>query len=351
MEQPRLWIRHETRSTERRAPVVPADAARLVRRGMAVTVEDSPHRAFPIAEYAAAGCSITHPGSWHKAPHDTFVLGLKELPDRPAALVHRHIYFGHAYKGQAGAGELLRRFASGGGELLDLEYLADGTGRRLAAFGYWAGYVGAALAALQYHGRLAAPLQPSTLGQLDAELRTAARAGPAPAVLVIGALGRCGRGARAALATAGIDPTCWDIEETRVLDRPAVLAHDVLVNAVLTTSPTPPFLTPADVEDPARRLSVVADVTCDNTSECTVLPIYRHNTSWREPAQRLHSAPPLDLIAIDNLPSLLPVEASVAFSTELTPCLLTLGDADPAWQRCTAAFHTALDHLSNPIDS
>jgi saccharopine dehydrogenase (NAD+, L-lysine-forming) len=351
MEQPRLWIRHETRSTERRAPVVPADAARLVRHGLSVTVEESPQRAFPLAEYAAAGCSVTHPGSWLDAPHDTVVLGLKELPDRPAALVHRHIYFGHAYKGQAGAGELLRRYACGGGELLDLEYLTDGAGRRLAAFGYWAGYAGAALAVLHYHGRLTAPLAPSTKHELDVTLRTANRSGAAPASLVIGALGRCGRGARAALATAGIDPTCWDLDETRVLDRPAVLAHDVLVNAVLTTNPTPPFLTPADVEDPARRLSVVADVTCDNTSECNVLPIYRHNTSWQEPAQRLHAAPPLDLVAIDNLPSLLPVEASVAFSAELTPCLLALGTSDPTWQRCAAAFHAALDRLSNPINT
>ena len=36
----------------------------------------------------------------------------------------------------------------GGGALLDLEYLTDDHGRRLAAFGYWAGYVGAALAVL-----------------------------------------------------------------------------------------------------------------------------------------------------------------------------------------------------------
>ncbi len=40
----------------------------------------------------------------------------------------------------------LRSFARGGGTLLDLEFLQDEKGRRLAAFGYHAGFAGAALA-------------------------------------------------------------------------------------------------------------------------------------------------------------------------------------------------------------
>ena len=39
----------------------------------------------------------------------------------------------------------LRRFRDGGGTLYDLEYLTDENGRRMAAFGYWAGYAGAAV--------------------------------------------------------------------------------------------------------------------------------------------------------------------------------------------------------------
>lgn len=118
------------------------------------------------------------------------------------------------------------------------------------------------------------------------------------------------------------------------------------MNAVLTTGPTQPFLTPADVDDPTRRLAIVSDVTCDITSDWNVLPIYQHTTTWDRPAERLHDDPPLDIIAIDNLPSLLPAEASVAFSAELTPQLMTLGTADPAWQRSAAQFHAALDRLS-----
>jgi len=40
----------------------------------------------------------------------------------------------------------LRSFSRGGGTLLDLEFLQDDNGRRVAAFGYHAGFAGAALA-------------------------------------------------------------------------------------------------------------------------------------------------------------------------------------------------------------
>jgi saccharopine dehydrogenase (NAD+, L-lysine-forming) len=345
----RLWMRHETRPTERRAPIAPSDARLLLQRGIAVTVEESPQRVFPIEQYIEAGCAVAPSGGWVDAPRETFVVGLKELANEPAELVHRHVYFGHAYKGQAGAGALLRRFEAGGGVLLDIEYLVDPDGRRLAAFGHWAGYVGAALAVLRFRGRLAEPLRPSSKESLDAALRASSQGNgrheSGPATVVIGALGRSGRGARAALATAGIEPTCWDLEETRNLDRRALLGHDVLVNAVLTTGPTTPFLTPADVDESTRRLSVVSDVTCDIASDWNVLPIYQHTTSWERPAERLHDDPPLEIIAIDNLPSLLPKEASVAFSAELTPQLITLGTPDPAWRRSAAEFRAALQRL------
>ncbi|HYZ36790.1 MAG TPA: saccharopine dehydrogenase [Pseudonocardiaceae bacterium] len=338
---PRLWIRHEMRPTERRTPLVPADARSLVDSGVQVTVEDSPQRVFPISDYAAAGCRIAEPGSWVDAPGDEFIIGLKELPDAPAALRHRHVFFGHAYKGQCGARQLLHRFTAGGGTLFDLEYLVDCRGHRLAAFGYWAGYAGAALAVLHHRGHLNSPLRPLAKESLDAAL-AAALPEPPPRALVTGAFGRCGRGAQAALAVAGIRPTCWGLEHTWELDRAALLAHDILVNAVLITTPVPPFLIPADLGNPDRRLTVVSDVTCDVTSACNMLPINDRTTSWAAPVRRLRDgAGPLDIIAIDNLPSLLPREASIAFSAALLPHLRSLGTSAP-WQRCQQTFQAEL---------
>ncbi|WP_030314931.1 saccharopine dehydrogenase [Streptomyces sp. NRRL B-3229] len=344
MTELHLWLRHEVRSTERRTPLVPSDARRLVEAGATLTVEASPQRIFPIEQYEAAGCAVAPAGSWvAEAPREAVVVGLKELPDEPGALTHRHVYFGHAYKQQPGAPELLRRFAAGGGALLDLEYLVDDQGRRLAAFGYWAGYLGAALAVLQHRGRLTAPLTPTSQQELEEVLRPVAGDEEFTA-LVVGALGRSGRGARVALRAAGLDPTCWDLDETRNLDRPALLAHDLLVNCVLATSPVPPFVREEDLDDPARRLRTLSDVTCDVGSPLNVLPVYDRVTEWTEPVRRLHKEPPLDLIAIDNLPSLLPEESSTGFSGSLLPLLLEFGTGGP-WGRCLERFRQACREL------
>ncbi|MGW0600297.1 saccharopine dehydrogenase [Streptomyces sp. NPDC002776] len=336
MTELHLWLRHEIRSTERRTPIVPADARRLVESGMTVTVEESVQRIFPVEEYERAGCRIAPAGSWESAPEDAVVLGLKELPDGPELLIHRHVFFGHAYKRQPGAAALLRRFTAGGGALYDVEYLVDDDGRRLAAFGFWAGYLGAALAVLQHRGRLAVPLVPTAKEELDALLRE----GEEFTALVIGALGRSGRGACEAFRAAGAEPTRWDLAETRALDRPALLAHDVMVNAVLAASPVPPFLRDADLDDPARRLRTLCDVTCDVGSPLNVLPVYDRTTDWTAPARRLRERPPLDLIAIDNLPSLLPRESSTDFSAALLPQLLQFGTG-AAWVRGLGRFHQA----------
>jgi saccharopine dehydrogenase (NAD+, L-lysine-forming) len=346
-----LWVRAESRLTERRAPLAPADVAQLIGEGIEVVVERSAQRVFTDADYAAAGARLAETGGWPDAPADAVVLGLKELPAEPFALRHRHVFFGHAYKDQPGARLLLNRFAAGGGALLDLEYLTDDNGRRLAAFGYWAGYVGAALAVLQHAGALQAPLQPGTRQQLDTQLATAAASVPGLRVLVLGSLGRSGSGARDALAAAGVAITGWDVAETRTLDRPAMLEHDIVVNTVLTTEPGRPYLSAADLiaADSAGRpyrLRVLADVTCDVGSPYNLFPLYQDTTSWEQPVFAV-PATELAVIAIDNLPSLLPLEASITFSGDLRGQLSGLG-AQPAWQRCLDLFHR---HLSTPTGS
>ena len=229
------------RRTRRR----PAVAGRRVRgdgRGVA-------ERIFTVEEYATAGASVVAEGTWTDAPHDAYVLGIKELPDEPASLRHRHIYFAHAFKGQKGARRTLERFRRGGGRLFDIEYLTDSDGKRVVAFGYWAGYVGAALGVLHLAGTLAAPLTPMAKHELDAELEQAGKAGADQLLaLVTGARGRSGRGAQRALMTAGLPITRWDRQETRDLHKQALLGHDLLVNCVVTHTPTTPFVEQADLD-------------------------------------------------------------------------------------------------------
>lgn len=350
---PHLWIRSEARDTERRTPLVPADVRRLLHVGFRVTVEESPQRVFPIEEYEEVGASVAPSGSWVVAPEDAYVIGIKELPDEPAELQHRHIYFAHAFKGQSDAEQTLQRFRRGGGTLLDVEYLTDEQGKRVVAFGYWAGYVGAALGVLHLADSLTAPLAPMGKDELDQQL-TAAGA-DACLALVTGARGRSGRGAQKALATAGLPITRWDRQETRDLHKQAMLGHDILVNCVVTQVPSTPFVV-ADDLDHERRLRVLADVTCDVTGPTNMLPVNTSVTTWDEPVRRLHDgdpalpAAPLDVIAIDNLPSLLPKEASEGFSADLAPHLLGLAEKDGPTGPWRAA-HTAFDRAMSLLGS
>ena len=360
MQPVHLWIRSEARGTERRAPVVPADVPLLLDARFEVTVEDSPQRIFAIEEYAAVGASIVPEGAWTDAPHDAYVLGIKELPDEPASLRHRHIYFAHAFKGQEDARRTLERFRLGGGRLFDIEYLTGEDGKRVVAFGYWAGYVGAALGVLHLAGMLTAPLAPMDKYTLDAELEQAGKAGADQLLaLVTGARGRSGRGAQRALMTAGLPVTRWDRQETQDLHKQALLGHDLLVNCVVTHTPTTPFVEQADLEH-ERRLRVLADVTCDVTGPTNMLPVNKEITTWQEPVRRLHGgtpehgSAPLEVIAIDNLPSLLPREASEGFSADLTPHLLGLaGHGGPSgpWQAAGRAFDGAIRKLEAPEGS
>lgn len=141
-----LWVRAEQRANERRVGLTPDGAAALIAAGIRVTVEHCASRAIPIADYRAAGCTVAPENAWPDAPSDAIIFGLKELPDDATPLRHHHIMFGHAYKGQPAGQVLLKRFRAGGDTLYDLEYLVDEAGRRVAAFGYWAGYAGAAVA-------------------------------------------------------------------------------------------------------------------------------------------------------------------------------------------------------------
>ncbi len=340
-----LWVRAEERANEERVGLMPEGAAALIRAGLRVTVEESPQRAIPLAGYAAAGCAVAPAGSWRAAPREAIVFGLKELPEDGTPLVHRHIMFGHAFKGQPAGRLLLERFRRGGGALYDLEYLIDDSGRRVAAFGYWAGYAGAAVAlkcwTAQMRGGICGPLarypgRPALLDDLRGEF---AGQVPRPKVLVIGAMGRVGTGAGDLCDALGLTVTRWDMAETAHGGPfPEVLDHAVFLNCILARPGCPVFV-PAEAAAAPRRLRVIGDIACDPTSDFSPIKVYDRVTDWASPALRVHEAPPLDVTAIDNLPSLLPVEASQDFAAQLLPHLATLERIDTGvWARARAEF-------------
>ena len=365
--KPALWLRDEEKPGERRTLLPPGAARALVEAGYPLVVERSANRAFPIEDYAALGARIEPSGAWRDAPPETIVLGLKELDPGSGPFAHRHVHFAHAFKYQRGWRDAIAAFDAGGGALYDLEYLVDERGRRVAAFGRDAGFVGAALGLLVLADALPAPLDawPDRAALVRAVRDAlAARAGAFPGgpsrdgslpddpprALVIGARGRSGRGAVEACEAAGVAVTAWDVDETAAggpFD--AVPEHDLLVSCVFVDAPVAPFTTlDALRAAPARRLRAIVDVGCDPFGgDSNPLPVYGAPTTLASPTLRLlegaDASPPVDLVAIDHLPSLLPREASEDFAAQLLGCLLALDRLDEgAWARARSVYDARL---------
>ncbi|MEM9689001.1 MAG: saccharopine dehydrogenase [Pseudomonadota bacterium] len=349
MNMPHIWLRAETKPNEARTPLTPEGARSLLDKGFAVTVEVDRDRVFPIDHYRAAGCDTADGGSWIDAPSDAFILGLKELADEDFELQHRHIHFAHVFKGQSGANNMLGRFTAGGGRLYDLEYLVDEAGRRIAAFGYWAGYCGAALGVLAFANKAAGAARPlaaldSYAGKdelLDSVRTSLAKSDAQPRILVIGARGRSGTGAVELGQTLGLEVIEWDLQETQKGGPFAEInSVDVFVNCVFVASDLPPFVTTDSLSAPGRDLSVITDVSCDPYGDYNPLPIYRQITTFDDPTLRIKvGEPPLHLIAIDHLPSLLPRESSEDYGGQLLPFLATLDRPDEGvWGRANAVY-------------
>jgi saccharopine dehydrogenase (NAD+, L-lysine-forming) len=339
-----LWVRAEQRAHEERVGLTPEGAAALVKAGLRVTVEESSVRAIGIEGYRAAGCEIVAENLWPEAPADAIIFGLKELPEDGTPLGHRHIMFGHAYKGQPAGRVLLQRFKAGGGVLYDLEYLVGEDGRRVAAFGYWAGYAGAAVSlkcwAAQQKAGICGPVtrydgKAELLASLAADYAGLGR----PRAIIIGALGRVGTGAADCLTAMGVQVTRWDMAETASGGPfPEVLAHEIFLNCILARPGCPVFV-PASAKTDPRALTVIGDIACDPTSDFSPIKVYDRATDWDAPALRVADKPPLDVTAIDNLPSMLPVESSQDYAGQLLASLLTLGALDQGvWGRAKVEF-------------
>ncbi|KAJ3328516.1 Saccharopine dehydrogenase [Kappamyces sp. JEL0680] len=154
--------------------------------------------------------------------------------------------------------------------------------------------------------------------------------------MVMGALGRCGTGATDFAVKAGIkDIVKWDMAETaKGGPFQEILQHDIFVNCIYLSKPIPPFLTKEMLEQP-RALSVICDVSCD-------VPVYFGATTFDDPLISLESSQgPMDVIAIDHLPTLLPREASEMFAKDLLPSLLALKNRQQSsvWADAEKLFH------------
>ncbi|KAK4443884.1 alanine dehydrogenase [Podospora aff. communis PSN243] len=362
-----IHLRAETKPLERRTCLSPTSVKELVSCGYHVHVERSPARIYEDEEYEAVGAELAPEGSWPDAPSDHLIIGLKELPDNGSLLPHTHVHFGHCFKQQDGWADCIRRYHDGGGKLYDLEFLCDNHGRRVAAFGYWAGYAGAAIAVMAWSHQLLHPgtrLDALSLYDSSEELRKDVTTALIKArkvstsktrVIIIGGQGRCGKGAIALLRDVGLGPeeiTIWTRKETsRAGPFPELNTHDILVNCIyLGKERIPPFVTPSSLSAPGRRLRVISDVSLDPNNPNNPLPVYSQYSSFLDPTIPVSvkgDGPQLTVVSIDHLPNLIPREASDEFSAALLPTMrgLEWREEDNVWRAALAVYNATVKKL------
>ncbi|CAO3599296.1 unnamed protein product [Absidia cylindrospora] len=352
---PHLWLRAETKPLEHRAALTPATAKILLE-----WLQD-----YCRTIHSTVGCPLVDTLSWKTdAPADAYIVGLKELPENDdSPLHHTHIFFAHCFKNQGGWKELLHRFDAGKGTILDLEFLNDDKGRRVAAFGYMAGFAGSAVAIdvwchqqiekthLPYGALKPYPNEDALISFTKERLSAAVanNKNEYPKVMVMGALGRCGTGACDFARKAGIPETNiikWDINETKAGGPfPEIIQADIFVNCIYLNQKIPPFITQALI-DGDRNLSIICDVSCDTTNPNNPIPVYSINTTFDKPTVPVPSSnpKPLEVCSIDHLPTLLPRESSDMFSHDLLPTILALKDrnASLVWNGAEAIYQEKL---------
>ena len=309
-----IYLRSESNRNEKRTPITPVDCSNLSKNGFLIYVQKSPHRVYSDQEYEENGAIITDLLWYDPIFQHGLIVGLKEFPELDKLAGHSHLFFSHSYKKQANANTILNAFQQSKSKIYDFEYITDEKQQRLLAFGEYSGLVGGVLGLLFFENSFLPGLTPWTSYEEMISSVPIAKSIDSK-IAVIGPNGRCGTGVCKILNHFSI-PFTPILKET---DKSGLTEFDIIYNCILLDPASKEaWLTPST--EFSKRVLLV-DVSCDPTKPNNPFPIYSEATSWAKPVYNDPNKP-IDIIAIDNMPSLLPRESSDYFSSLLTKILL-----------------------------
>jgi alanine dehydrogenase len=351
---------------ERRVPFTPQQAAEIMRRFPHVTVlyEKSDIRCFTDAEYAEAGIpNVSDAGSCD------VLMGIKEVPVSNLRAGKTYLFFSHTMKMQPQNRELLQTVLEKKIRLIDYEALRDISGKRLVAFGRYAGIVGTYncfwVYGLRYNRyTLQRAFNCHDYDALKQELK---KVDLPPVKIVLTGGGRVGRGAIEILdilqiRRVGVDEFLNETPSEPVyvqlgskdyhahlqnqpFDRDEFHAHperyksdflkfaqeaDMLIAGAYWNPAAPKLFAAADMTDPSFSIRIIADISCDiggsipATIKATDVydPVYDYNPTSRRAETPFSSEKNITVMAVDNLPCELPRSASADFGRDLIDKIL-----------------------------
>lgn len=359
-------IREGKTPPDSRVPLSPAQCAHIIQHfPIDLVVEHSEHRCFKNEEYEALNVPLSA-----DLQDCDILMGVKEVPIDQLIPDKTYLFFSHTIKEQAYNKKLLQAILAKQIRLIDYEVLTDEKGRRLIAFGRFAGMVGAHNALLTYAMRTKAFEIPRMNSFIDykAAINFYKSLELPPVKIVLTGTGRVGQGSAEVLRDMGIeqvgpedflnkaydkavftqlrcehyaartDGTAFDKKDFyqnphlyASIFAPYFRVADIMINGIYWDNQAPAFFTRKEMQAEDFKIKVIADVTCDIAPVASIPATIRPSTIadpifGYDPHTGLETAPfqakGVDMMAIDNLPSELPRDASESFGNQFIQHIL-----------------------------
>jgi alanine dehydrogenase len=360
-------IRERKTPPDTRVPLTPAQCAHILQQhpGIEIYVEPSPDRCIPDAAYTAACITLQEDLS-----HCDVLIGVKEVPVDYLIPDKTYFFFSHTKKKQPYNKKLMQALIAKGIRMIDYECLTHADHQRILGFGFHAGIVGAHNGLLTYgkkHGlfHLTAAHHCDDYQQMLEQYQTLKL--PPMKIAVTGA-GKVAAGILDMMANVDIDsvepedfltheyeyPVYTHLkgkylyarvddksyhrdefhahpERYRSLFPPFLAAADILMNGIYWDNDIPRLFEKKELDRSDIRTTVISDITCDvdgsvpiNMGSTTIAdPVYgvdRHTLEQVAPYQPDRHI--IDVMAVDNLPNELPVDASQYFGSHFEKYIL-----------------------------
>lgn len=351
---------------DKRVPLTPnqCKTVEAIYPNVEIIVQPSPIRKFEDHEYSDLGIKVQEDLS-----ECSIILGVKEVNIEDLIANKKFLFFSHTFKKQPYNRDLLRAILEKNIQLIDYEVLKDKAGKRLIGFGRYAGIVGCYNGFRTFglkHGLY--DLKPANechdRKEVEVELNKVEL--PANTKIVLTGYGRVGHGAREIidllpikevspeefLSTTFDEPVFTHLEVEDYFGRkdgkpfnksefysdpsdyksifmPYLKNSDMYIPCHYWSNKSPFIYTREDLKKEGIRLSVVADISCDidgpvaSTIRPSKIadPIYGYNPITEQEDDFMKDGV-IAVMAVDNLPCELPLDASEDFGGELIKHIL-----------------------------
>ncbi|MEP0368695.1 MAG: NAD(P)-dependent oxidoreductase [Cyclobacteriaceae bacterium] len=357
---------------DRRVALTPAQAREAMERfpEVEIVAQSSDIRCFSDADYEVEGIKVVD-----SLDDCSIILGVKEVPIPTLMGDKTYFFFSHTIKKQPYNQTLLQEVLKKNIRLIDYETLTDEAGKRIIAFGRWAGIVGAYNGILTFGQRYNLfHLRPAHKCFDLEDLKTEYDKAKLPPVkIILTGGGRVAKGAMEVLVGMGVRKVTPKqfVEDT--FDYPVFVQlntrdynkkkdggefsrkefyqfpehyesdflkytqdADILIASAYWDPRAPVLFEREDIIKDDFKLDVIADITCDiegsipSTKKPSTIedPIYDYNPTDDEVEAPFTDEGNITVMAVDNLPCELPRDASDSFGNELMNNVLPelLGD-------------------------